>query len=294
MGKTVDKNKVLKWCCVGYQHNPLRFELLSEFLNSKNISNKFESIEISPADFDVEFKKVLDNFDQVRIEAPFGISAYKYFKAHEAIMSQLRSVDCVFKDDLAHWWGKSLTYTSLCESLQGVGEVIDLDSSVLVVGAGASARAAVAACAKMGFKDFKITNKFDEQGLELIREMKANFFGLNFEFVSQDKLILLPGTNCIAINTTPYVESNDLLPELYYFNFLRKRGVIVELTFYPMHTPLVKESLEINNFNIFGYELAALSDMHWTKWCTKQLIDVDELKAFYRTRLLETKNKEET
>lgn len=282
----MDKNKVLKWCCVGHGHNPLRFELLSAFLTEQGINNEFTSLDIAPADFSEEFKTVLASYDQVRVESPHGIGVYNYFKAHEALMAQIRAVDCVFKDHLSHWWSRSLTYKSLCESLQGVGEVIDLDASVLIVGAGASARAAIGACAKMGFKEFKITNKFDEQGQDLIREMKSSFFGLNFEFVAQNQLILLPGTNCIAINTTPLVESNDLLPELYYFNFLRRRGVIVDLTFYPVHTPLIKESLEIKNFIIYGYELAAISDTHWINWVSGRDVDVHQLKTFYRSELL--------
>lgn len=282
----MDKSKILKWCCVGHGHNPLRFDLLSRFLSEQNIHNEFTSIDIAPANFSEEFKEVLETYDQVRVDSPHGVSVYSYFKSHEAIMAQIKAVDCVFKDHLSHWWSRSLTYKSLCESLQGVGEVIDLNASVLIVGAGASARAAIGACAKMGFKDFKITNKFDEQGDELIREMKASFFGLSFEFVAQSKLILLPGTNCIAINTTPLVETNDLLPELYYFNFLRRRGVIVDLTFHPVHTPLIKESLEIKNFIIYGYELAAISDVHWVKWVTGAEIDLHQLKAFYRAELL--------
>ncbi len=286
----MDPKKTLKWCALGYNFGRIRYELLGRWMTEKGLDHQLEFLDVPPADFSTEFEKILNDFDQIRIDSPHGLNAYSYFKRHEAIMSQLKAVDCVFKDNLGHWWCRSLTYKSLCEALQGVGELIELDRSVLIVGAGASARAALAACAKMGFKSFKVTNKYDDQGLELIREMKENFFGLNFEFVPQHRLTLLPGSNCIAINTTPNDPSNDLLNELYYFNFLKKNGVVVELNFSPMHTQLIKESLDIKNFVIYGYELAAISDAYWIEWVTENRLNRDnileELKEFYRTNLL--------
>jgi shikimate 5-dehydrogenase len=280
------QEKFLKWCCIGYDFRPNRYQLLEAFLNAKGVPNQLDLIDIPPSDFNESFEKVTQTYDQIRVESPHGLGVFSFFKKQEALMSRLKAVDCVFKDDHRQWWCRSLTYHSLCESLQGVGEMLDLEKSVLIVGAGASARAALAACAKMGFKNFNITNKFDEQGLELIREMNANFFGLNLEFVPQHRLTLLPGTNCLLINTTPPDASNDLLPELYYFNFLKKNGVVVDLTVDPLYTQLVKEALEIKNYVIFGSELAAVSDSYWIKWVTGREFDHDEIKNYYRQELL--------
>ena len=285
----MDQAKTLKWCVVGFKFGRTRYELLGQWMTEKGLSHQLEFIELAPTEFTAEFTEILNNYDQVRIESPHGLSTYAHFKRHEAMMSQLKSVDCVVKDDLGQWWCRSLTYKSLCEALQGVGERIELERPVLIVGAGSSARAALAACAKMGFKKFNITNKYDDQGLELIREMKENFFGLDFEFIPQHRLTLLPGSNCIAINTTPNDPSNDLLNELYYFNFLKKNGVVVELNFSPMHTQLIRESLEIKNFVIYGYELAAISDAYWLEWVTQKSLNKDvileEIKNFYRINL---------
>lgn len=281
MGATAE----MKWACIGWEMEPARYRLLETFLNSKGLSNRLDLIEVSVSEFADRLPEMLAQYDQIRVESPHRQSAFHAFKHHEVIMSQLKAADCIFKDHQSHWWCRSLTYYSLCEALQKFGEKLDLESSVLIVGAGSSARSAVASGAKMGFKSFKVTNKFDDQGLEMIRDMKKNFFGLDFEFVPQDKLILLPGTNALAVNTTPFRPSNDLLEELYYFNFLKRNGIIVDLTVSPLYTPLLKQAEEIQNDIVFGHEIAAYSDALWIEWVFDHKIAVQELKSYYRDHL---------
>ncbi len=154
-----------------------------------------------------------------------------------------------------------------------VGSGLDLKGSILIVGAGAGARVAAAAFINVGYKKVNITNKFSEQAEDLIEDLERKYFDIEFEFIPEEKLVLLPGTNSVLVNTTPLLPSNDLLNELYYFNFLKSPGIVFDFTTVPIDTPLVLEAEALGIKVVRGFEVSSWGDMSWVEWAFAKKLD---------------------
>jgi shikimate 5-dehydrogenase len=102
--------------------------------------------------------------------------------------------------------------------------------------------------------------------IDLIKELKRVYFGIDFRFVSQGQLVLLPGSNSVVVNSTPYTATNEIVKELACFNFLKAPGMIWELSLGPIETELVVESRQIGATAIRGHEIAMYTDKKWTEW----------------------------
>jgi shikimate 5-dehydrogenase len=153
---------------------------------------------------------------------------------------------------------------------------LDISESALIVGAGASCRAVVASLLKIGFKKFNITEKFEERGRLLIQDLKQTYFAVDFRFTTQSAITQLPGVHSVVINTTPLTPSNDLLNELYYFNFLKPEGAVIDLTLVPYETPLLKAAKQVGARVVHGCEVATLVDIYWIKNSLGIAVPLDE------------------
>lgn len=256
----------MKWCVIGFDFSTSRYEFLSEWLKKQGVENQVDFIEASPSEYLQKLDELKKNYDQIRIERPLRHEVYLETKKNEAKMLLIRTADCFYKDPLGSWWLRSPLYDGMSLILGEMGKNLKLDGAALIVGAGGAARASIAALVKVGYQNFNITSTFDDQVTELISELRKIYFDVTFQFVSSGQLVLLPGTNSIVVNATPMIESNDLLDELHYFNFLVPKGMVWELTLDPIETPLTSEAVEIGARVFRGYEFTAASDWIWLKW----------------------------
>ncbi|MEO0336279.1 MAG: hypothetical protein AAF202_07785, partial [Pseudomonadota bacterium] len=270
---------MLNWATFYYDCDLKRYELLSDFLNEQGISNQFHPVEIKPTDFLDNADEEMKRFDQVRVESPFRHTSFLAMKKHEAEMLVLRSGDTYFKDSFGVYWLRSAIYYGMEAILNGLNRPIDTEGAALIVGAGGGARAAISALVKAGMHTFNLTNAYDDQVLDLIKELKKVYFGIEFNFVSQGQLVLLPGANSVVVNSTPYRATNEIVNELAYFNFLKAPGMIWELSMSPIETELVVESGPIGAAAIRGHEFASQTDKRWTQWVAPELagkVDFDK------------------
>lgn len=272
----------MKWVEIAGSPSREYYEELSRSLKEVGLENQVDFIESGMMDFPEALKKAMEEYDAIRIGSPFKSAGVAQFKNLSALLRQLNSADCLVKIK-GVWWPRPAGYHSFQRILSRVGSSLDLKSSVLIVGAGAGARFAIAALIKIGFKHFNLTNKFDEQALELIKELRQIYFDVEFDFIPQGRLVLLPGANGVVINTTPLTPTNDLLNELYYFNFLKSSGIAIDFTVVPYDTPFIKEAEAIGINTVRGYEVAAEADCVWVGWVFGRELDVEA----YRERLKE-------
>ena len=256
----------MKWCTIGFGIDVERYKILEKWLKDSGIDNEFVPEETSPTDFSEKLPKLLEVYDQIRIDSPFRHEAFVEIKKHEAQMVLLRAADTFYKDPHGNWWLRLAGYHAMNDLINSMEKSLELEGDALIVGAGGGARAAIATLVKAGFQKFNITNAFDDQATELISEMKKMYFSVEFRFVSQSQLVLLPGTNSIVVNTTPFTKTNEILDELHFFNFLTPKGIVWDLTIRPIETPLIKEALEVGARVFRGYEFAALTDSRWAGW----------------------------
>lgn len=276
----------MKWSVIGFNLLGKRFHLLNEAVQAAIPGSQLEIFDTHPVDFNERLKEVLRQFDQIRIDSPFGLQAIRQFKRTSMAMNSLQSVDCIIKRE-GDWWPECCLFTAFNHLLSTHGHKLDVAGEVIVVGAGSAARAAIAAILRAGFRFIRIANKYDDEGLTLIEELKRRFLSCRFEYVPQDRLVLLPGTSCLLVNTTPLVPSNDLLNELTYLNFLKRNGMIWDLVISPVGTPLIKEGEQINVQCVSGAEIAALTDHIWLGRVGIQSISVEDLKNKYHAAFKE-------
>lgn len=272
---------MIKWVEIARSPSPARYEILQDFLRQKGIENQFEALAVETQDFPRTLEEVFKTHDSILLGSPYKVEILPQLKSISAKMQIIRSVDCMFREGDT-WWPRSVLNFAMEDILTTYGAHVDLDASALIVGAGGAARLVCAALIKMGLKKINITNKDNNQGLALIEDFKRYYFDVEFEFIPQNRLVLLPGTNCVLINTTPLSPQNELLYELYYFNFLQASGLVIDLTIIPYDTPLILEAKAIDLKVVHGYELAVRADVQWVEWMTGQKLNRDEyLKYFY-------------
>lgn len=273
----------MKWAVIG--HNPLiaRYEILAALLTKHGFANEMRPVECQPDKLDEVLKPLLSEMNQVRVESPLRALVLSHFHMQTKVVAGLDAADCLVQRQ-GQWWPDACLFYAFTELFSRHGTKLDIKAEVLVVGAGAGARLVVAAALRAGFAHVNISSKFNDEGLHLVSELKTQYFGVKFVFVPQDRLVLLPGTNALVINTTPFAENNDILAELYYLNFLRPDGMIWDLVIDPGTTPLIREGEQISIGCVRGLEIAALADSLWTSWVSPVRVPESELLEAYRAK----------
>ena len=282
--------KVYRWGDVAKENQTMRFEVFSKFLNDQGIKNEYIPQPVTPDQFDESFRKNFDQFDSLRVGSPYGERVVQQFTHLPATMMQLKACDCLIRRN-GVWWPENLLALSLNRLLANDIKNLDLRAGALVVGAGAAARATVAACVRLGFNKIGITDQFDERGLELVRDLKKFYFNVQLEFMPENSLTSLPGTYSLVINATPLVDTNTVLKQLYYFNFLKSGGTVVDYVLEPVDTPLLKEALDVGAHVIYGHRVAAYADILWAKMVFDKELDVDDLDQRLAEKIKQTESK---
>ncbi len=266
---------VFKWVEIARSSTPLRYDVLSKYLKSKGFENELTYVEVSPQNFSEELQKAMKTHDAIRLASPYGLQVIEYFQNQKIEIININAADSIIKQR-GEWTLISSNLEGFHHVVRKNGPNINLNSSVLIVGAGAAARFAIHSLAQIGIKKFKISNQFQEQAKSLIEELRKKYFTVSFDFIPEDQLVLLPGSNSVVVNTTPLVPSNNILKELYYFNFLRPDGLVIDFTFLPLLTPLIKEANDIGIKTIRGYEICGWGDIQWAKTCLDADLDFEE------------------
>ncbi|MGE0762253.1 MAG: hypothetical protein AB7N80_03135 [Bdellovibrionales bacterium] len=279
----------MKWAVLGHNILESRYKVLSDFLRQKGVENQLNIVECANVEFQDRLNEVMKDSDQIRIESPFREQIMSLFKSQPMMVASIGAADCLVKRD-GKWWPETSLFYAFNQLFSLYGAGLDLDGEVLIVGGGAGAKFAVASALRAGFSKVNVTTKFDDQGISLITDLRRRYFGAQFEFVPQDRLVLLPGTNSLLINTTPLVPSNDLLAELYYLNFLRQDGMIWDLVVSPGNTQLIREGEQINIKCVRGREVSALSDHVWLSWALANPPDSQELLQQYVASFNDSEN----
>ncbi len=258
---------MFKWVEIGLQNNKWRFETLSQFLTENQFENKVDFIQTTDEEFQEKLPTWLAEYDGIRIGRGLGEIVVAQFINHPVMVDKIKAADALVRID-KKWWPRANAVEGFSRVLAKVGEWFDLESRVLVIGAGAAARVAVTALFRVGFRHFVISNLDDSRAQFFVGEMKRNMLGAKFELVSKDGLILLQGAHGVMVNTTPLGADNPMLEELYYFNFFKKNGVAIDFSISPVETPLLVGARDIGAHCVFGYQISAHTDLIWAEQIT--------------------------
>lgn len=270
----------MKWTVIGKNIIQKRYEVLRDFLTNQKIENEMVLQNCEDGEFEAVLQKSMQEFQQIRIDSPYRSKVLECFTTQSMMTASLGAADTLIFEQ-GQWWPKSVLFQSFNQLYTRYGSVMDIAGTLLVVGSGASSRLAVASAVRAGFSKIIISTAYHDLGRAFVDEMKRRYFGVDFQFVPHDMLVMLPGNSSLLINTTPLVEGNDILAELYYLNFLRPDGIIWDMIILPATTPLIREGEHINIKSIRGREVAALADIQWLDWVLPGKIQPLSLEEYY-------------
>lgn len=276
----------MKWVEISGTRSTERFQFLQKQLADAGLPNQVEFLEANSSNFEDILIEAQKHFDQIRVGPPFGEIAVGHITHLTGLMVTLKSCDSFAKLN-GTWWPRSFFYEGFLRELTSHAKTLELTASALLVGSGAAMRAVFAALLKIGYSKFKISDRFEERGLLLVQDLKKVYFNAEIEFIPPSGLTALPGVHSILVNGTPLVKTNDLLDDLYYFNFFRPKGVVIDLNLIPLRPPLLDEAEANGATTIHGYELAAQTDVLWAREVLGTNLDLEK----YRAGLKETLEK---
>ena len=255
---------MFKWVEIGLEVNKNRYETLSRFMIENQFQNEVHFLTTNSDDFSKNLNEVLKNFDGVRIGRGCGEMVLSSIHTQAALVQKIKAADAVVKAN-GTWWLRANAVDGFFRILNQVGEKLDLESHVLVVGVGAAARVAVTSLFMLGFKNFSISNIDVGKATEAVKDLQKSHMGAHFKIVAKDRLISLPGLYGVLVNTTPLVAENPMLAELYYFNFFKTGGVAIDFSISPIETPLLRAAKDVGALCIYGYQISAITDMIWAE-----------------------------
>ncbi|MES2768699.1 MAG: hypothetical protein V4596_06085 [Bdellovibrionota bacterium] len=274
----------LKWCEIGPLKTP-RLEVLSQYLNSKGIQNQFTFIEATDANLKEKIAEATAQKLSIRFHPKNIDQVSLNIKNNLRELENLKAVDSLMFDEKKGYWPEILFRDSLFEFLTHTVKNLDVMDKGFVIGTCGLARASIAALIKLGFSKINITSKDDESALNLIKDFKEIFYNVQFEYTKRVDVTILPGTHGLVINTFSVLDSEDFPNEIYYFNFLKKGGLVIDLVDVPPETPFLRIAQDIGARVVRGYEAFGFYDLNWVLKVTGLKTDFDEYKQLLKTNL---------
>jgi shikimate 5-dehydrogenase len=251
------------WTTLSPANEDKRWRLLSRYLSEAGAPNEYVPWD-GPQEAITDLT-LLDKYQHVRISSRFGPQILQAVKVQSSWITLLGVVDGMVKRG-NEWWPLCALYESFGKILFDLGAGLDMRGNALIAGAGGTARVAIAALFKAGFRDFLLTNFDEAEAQQTIREVRSKFFGLTLEWVPTERIVLLPGESAVVVNCTPSVEENALLTELSYMNFLKRPGFLLDVSRSSKPSVLVQEANDAGVNVISGARIAANADLLWAKW----------------------------
>ncbi|MFK8138660.1 MAG: hypothetical protein AB8E15_09895 [Bdellovibrionales bacterium] len=274
---------MLKWAVVSKFENRDRFKVLSDFLSDQSIENELEIFEPEIESFENQLDTIKSSFDAIRIGSPYAKIIADDVENTTSLVLSSKSVDCLVKLD-GKWWPRLAIEKGYERVLSRGGADLDIHNKVLIIGTGVSAKAAINPLVGAGYTRISFTDINEDRGQEFIDDLSKRVFNLELEFIRQKDITLLPGTYSAVINTTPDIESNTLIQDLTYFNYLMPAGFVLDINIQKGETGFIKQALVVNSQVVSGIRLAAETDMFWLELVTGKPLDVVQ----YEERLMES------
>ena len=158
------------------------------------------------------------------------------------------------------WWPRPTLEEAFLRSLSKYIGQIDFSSSALVFGTDGYSMMIVSALAKLGFSKINITDTSAQLGERAVSEMKRKYFKAEFNFIPVAEITTLPGIHSLFVNCVPLTIEEESTDELYFFNFMKSKGVVVDLNLVPSQTPLICEATQWGARHLSGEMILAVRD----------------------------------
>jgi shikimate 5-dehydrogenase len=271
----------MKWCFIGESYYKEHFDFLSQTLTQKGIENQFTFIETPHKKFEKHFKIAENKYDHILLDVRYQQEILQFVRVFPSHPVQLHSAEYLIRKDQT-WWPRSTLEEALKQLLGRKFPLLEIKDSALIVGTNALAWQSIGALLRLGYNKFSIADIEDAKAQSFIEELKQVYFSAQIAFIPRSQLVHLPGSHSIIVNATQFTPENDLLEDLFYFNFLISKGVVVDCTLVPVETPLLWAAQTAMAKEVFGFEIMAYRDYFWASDALGVDIILDEYIAGLR------------
>lgn len=240
--------------------NPISHSLspkLHGFLLDKyKISGSYDAIEVKPEDLKESFTKLLfdQNFQGFNVTIPHKESVFKICEENNYIIKDsallTKSVNTIYKED----------EKIVAESSDGFGFVKNLefncskdyiikkDKKAIIFGAGGAAKSIIPALFDIGFSEFTIINR-SQQNARILAEQ---FYEIGAKFIICDEIDeksaknidLVTNSTSLGMKNQPEIELN--------MDFFDKNTVFYDIVYNPLMTKFLKNAKNNGNITISG------------------------------------------
>lgn len=263
------QDQVYKWAEISKKKSE-RYQVLSEFLNSQGIKNEFQYFSTENQNLEDLINEVKKTTKSIRFGSELWDQLNPYVNQTYTDALRIKSIDALYFDEKDGWWPHLSFDEAFSYYLSEFEKGLITRDPVFVIGSGGLARSVVNGLIKIGYAKINIASENEKEALEIQKDFGAIFFNSTFSNTARDSVTLLPGVHNIVVNTYGFPEKDEFLRDLYFFNFLKKNGIVVDLNEVPLDTPLIQIAQDINAKVIQGAKVLVYSDYLWARIAFKK------------------------
>lgn len=276
------------WCVLTSEDNSDHYNQVSSYLNSAAVPNKLEYIKINADEFGPKLKEVSEKFEFVLIGSDFLESVSAVIPKNYVDIESLNSVDGIVKEKDGATWPVQFLDQAMVNFVSNECRDVGVTNPGFVIGSGGLARAVISGMVKSGFTTIVVADTHVDKTRKMVEGLQKLFFNLTISVCSKEQITLLSGVHSLCVNTVSIFDDLDLFKELFYCNFIKRGGVVLDLNRHPIETPLLKLSKGIAGKLFSGHLFWAYHDGEWIKNIFNHSLDIsahsEELKKIFSKR----------
>lgn len=215
-----------------------------------NIDANYEAVSTDESSFpdlmSVIREKEVKGFN---VTMPFKSKVIQYLDQLDKVSKQIKAVNTVIRDG-KEYIGHNTDVRGIVKGIMGK----DISDAILI-GAGGTARAFIAAMNEIGCKNVYIINRSVQRAKELANEIGSKFPTMNFSILELSKIERGDRPDAqLIFNATPMGSYKATFNEVL-FNLISEGITVFDAVYLPIETPLLREAKKRGCNIIYGYEM---------------------------------------
>jgi hypothetical protein len=173
---------------------------------------------------------------------------------------EISTLDALLRDPAGRWWPHSYLKLALHEKIAERAPALDCTQIAYVTGDNFVMQVAVSVAVQLGFSSIHIVVSHPEQSKDWTKVLQRKYFGIEFKLISSSDLTLQKNNGSLLINTVDSQQSEGLMEDLSYLNFLLAGGLVVDLNILPLKNHLIEEATHVGLPVLAGSEVHGYTD----------------------------------
>jgi shikimate 5-dehydrogenase len=261
----------------------VRWKPLGEVME-KHLGIKLDATvrQVTPESLGTEIGEILKSDANVcRLSSTLSARVFPFLTQTFEKSAKVGACDTLVRDK-GGWWPRSLLVDATMRTFSQKIGILELEAPALVLGTEGVAKEVVGAMARTGYTSIDIVDDSTDHGKAFVEEMRRQYYQVRFEFVPFNAITTLPGVYSIVANTLPLEFENEQLDEIYFFNFLKENGVVIDLNIIPPSTPMIEEAKQLGARHLSGDFIAAELDSLMVEEVLQKKIPIEDYRLALR------------